>query len=338
MVKTNYSAWHVNSQDFSAKWSDLQKLVFFARYAILAPSGHNTQPWQISTQAKTLNVAVNRAHFLSIDGSGLLSVEPYISIGTFIEMFVLAGRGFGYEVAVELFPNPGQVVRFSIAGATNVQPSLLEAIKQRASNRNMFVQTPINSNSLSEITAHNLSGVTAHIITERADINFVAQQTEDAIKSIMSNPLYRKELSSWVRTNFTRQYDGMPGFTHGFGNLKALFAKPGVRFGAKLGPHAKRSAELIQNSGTLVIVGCQDNQKSTFVNAGRLYSHICVLAQNTGLASSALGASVLNSATRDQVKQHFKIAERPVIVLRLGQPLHKARHSPRWPLERLLSP
>lgn len=337
MAKINYSAWHINPKEFSHQWTDSEKLLFFARYAILAPSGHNTQPWLISAKSNSLGVATNRSHFLSIDGSGLLSVEPYISIGAFIEVFVLAASGFGYKVAVELFPNPSQVAKLSIEGTVTAQPELLEAIKKRVSNRNMFSKTTINPATLSTITTHDLSGVAAHIITKRSDIDFIARKTEAAVKSIMSIPLYRKELSTWVRTNQTRKYDGMPGFTHGFGGLKALLSKPAVRFGAKLGPQSKHSAELIKNSGALVIAGCQDNQKTTFVNAGRLYSHICVLAQNAGLASSALGAAVLDAETRKQAKKHFKISERPVYVLRLGRPMNKARHSPRWPLEKVLS-
>ena len=39
------SSWDVNASDFPANGSDAEKLEFLVRYAVLAPSSHNSQPW-----------------------------------------------------------------------------------------------------------------------------------------------------------------------------------------------------------------------------------------------------------------------------------------------------
>jgi hypothetical protein len=129
----------------------------------------------------------------------------------------------------------------------------------------------------------------------------------------------------------------MPGFTHGFGNIKSLASKIAVKKGAKLGPQAKHSKELILASGALVIVSCTENNNNSFVNAGRIFSKICVLAAENGLASSALGAAALDPATRERVKKYFKINGRPVFFIRLGKQKTPARHAPRYPLEYITS-
>lgn len=337
MVKKNYAAWNINSSEFSHDWPDSKKLEFFARYAVLAPSGHNTQPWQLNIKNNLLVVSINPAHHLSIDGSGLLSVEPYISLGTFLEVFQLASKGFGYDINLDLFPKGEQIAAIYIKSETTPQPDLLKAILTRVSSRTPFEKTPLDKNVVDQITKHNLSGIAITIITDRSDIEFLAQQTERAIKSIMSNPLYRKELSAWVRTNHTRKYDGMPGFTHGFGNFKALLSKTAVRHAPNQGPQAKKSGNLIRMSGSLIIVRCSDSRKESFINAGRLYSRMCVLATNAGLATSALGASVLDASTRKEVQKHFSINDRPIYMLRLGKGKIMAKHSPRWPLEKVLT-
>jgi len=337
MVKSNYKAWHIRRDDFSDSWSEADKLRFFARYAILAPSGHNTQPWKLTTHKNSLTVSINKSHFLSADGSGLLSVEPYISIGTFLEVFSLAARGFGYAITVRLFSKEDQIAEISIKSKSAPEPHLLDAITARVSNRNPFQETPISQKSLGAITANNLSGVATTLVTGKHDMDFIAEQTENAVEAIMGNPHYRKELSKWVRINPTRKHDGMPGFTHGFGHLQSLVSRAAVRHLPKHGPQAKKSGALIRKSGALVIVCCTDNKKESFVNAGRLYSQICVLAQDSGLATSALGASVIHADTREEVKQYFKIKVRPIYILRLGQATTAARHSPRWPLEKVLS-
>jgi hypothetical protein len=38
------TAWNVSENNFPAKGSNSEKLKFMLRYAILAPSSHNTQP------------------------------------------------------------------------------------------------------------------------------------------------------------------------------------------------------------------------------------------------------------------------------------------------------
>lgn len=338
MKKKNYAAWHVNSSDFTHKSKDIDKLKFFARYAVLAPSGHNTQPWLLIAKDSSIEVRINKNHYLSIDGSGLLSVEPYTSIGTFLETLKLAAQGFGYAVSMELFPKKEVLAEITVnSRRIPPKPSLLNAITSRVSNRNFFEKVPIDYKTLNKITSHDFAGIETTIISSRPGIDFVSIQTEAAIKSIMGNQAYRDELSNWVRTNQTRRYDGMPGFTHGFGELKSLLSKVAIRRGAKLGPQAEKSKKLIDRSGTLIIVRCINNHKESFINAGRIYSRICVLANTYNIASSALGASILDPHTRDNIKEHFKIDDRPIYILRLGKAKTNARHSPRWPIELILS-
>lgn len=337
MVKSNYKAWDVQADTFSEDWTDEQKLIFFARYAILAPSGHNTQPWELKLHNDKLLISINKSHHLSIDGSGLLSVEPYISIGTFLEVFNLAALGFGYKAIINTSPSAAIVATISIGGRASARPELLRAIVTRRSNRNAYEETPLSPSELETISRCELPGIKATIVSKRTDIDFVAEQTEIAVESTMSNPLYRKELSDWVRTNHTRKYDGMPGFTHGFGNLQSLVSKTAVRHAPDQGPGARKSKKLAEKSGALIIVRCTDDNKNSFINAGRLYSQICVLANSIGYATSGLGASVLDGSTRELVKKHFDIKDRPVYIIRVGKATSVALHSPRWPLEKILT-
>lgn len=337
-LKNNFSAWHVSPEEFSEDMTSSEKLLYFTKYAILAPSGHNTQPWLIEESGKSIDIKINQDHHLSIDGSGMLSVEPYISIGTFLEVLNLAGLGFGYMLNIRLFPVSTVVATVSIKRKTKAIPSLLEAITNRVSNRNPFEPQTIEKELLRSLVSANFDGVATKTVTDRSDVSFISEQTEHAVKSIMSKPAYREELSRWVRTNQTRRYDGMPGFTHGFGNIKSLASKFAVKRGVKLGPQAKHSKELILASGALIVVSCLDSSKNSFVNAGRTYSSICVLATKNGLATSALGASVVDPNTRSKIKKHFKITARPIYILRLGTKSKIASHSPRYPAELVTSP
>lgn len=335
--KNNYAAWNVRAKDFRDDWTNAEKLAFFARYAILAPSGHNTQPWKLKVAKDSLHLLLNKEHYLSIDGSGLVSVEPFVSLGTFLEAFCLAARGFGYTVDAHTFPAKHIAATLTLGKPVAPEPELLDAIVHRVSNRNHFDTRAVDSAKLQALTEFAFSAVNTTVVTSREDIDFIAGETEVAITAIMNNPVYRQELSRWVRTNQTRKFDGMPGFTHGFGHVKSLLAKTAIKHAPAGGPQARKSGDLIRNSSALVIVRCSEDSKSAFLNAGRMYSRISILAQRDGLATSALGASVLDPQTRSNVKKHFGINDRPVFILRIGKAKTSSRHAPRWPLEKLLS-
>ncbi len=47
MSAKNYEAWDVQESDFPEKGTE-EQMEFLLRYAVLAPSGPNTQPWRFS--------------------------------------------------------------------------------------------------------------------------------------------------------------------------------------------------------------------------------------------------------------------------------------------------
>ncbi|QQS18599.1 hypothetical protein IPL68_00635 [Candidatus Saccharibacteria bacterium] len=246
MNKRNYSAWQIDSREFNTSLTSNEKLLYFARYAILAPSGHNSQPWLLTPAHESLLLTVNPDHHLSADGSGLLSVEPFISLGTFVETFVSAARGFGYMVNVTLFPEKHVVAKLQLGEICEAEPSLLNAIVRRVSNRNPFETQPLHTDILQRLVSRCPSGVAAHTVTTQKDIAFINEQTSAAIRSIMGKQAYRNELSTWVRGNLTRRFDGMPGFTHGFGLAASLMAKMAVKRGASPGAQVKKANSLIK--------------------------------------------------------------------------------------------
>jgi len=98
VTKGNYTAWEVDDRAFSRDLPNHEKLLHFARYALLAPSGHNAQPWQIRVQGDAIHLAAEPDRCLR--HSGNLASEPDISLGCLLEVLHLASRGFGYELEV----------------------------------------------------------------------------------------------------------------------------------------------------------------------------------------------------------------------------------------------
>lgn len=92
-------SWNISDQDFPSDGSIYNKLKFFLNYAILAPSGHNTQPWLFRIDGNTIELYADRTRALPV-------VDPEdreltISCGAALYHLILAIRHFGYEYRLE---------------------------------------------------------------------------------------------------------------------------------------------------------------------------------------------------------------------------------------------
>ncbi|MBI2120581.1 MAG: hypothetical protein HYT94_03085 [Parcubacteria group bacterium] len=47
-MKANYEPWNIDFLSFDTKKNEIDKLKFLIRFAVLAPSSHNSQPWSFS--------------------------------------------------------------------------------------------------------------------------------------------------------------------------------------------------------------------------------------------------------------------------------------------------
>ena len=267
----------------------------------------------------------------------MLPVEPYISLGAFIETYVLAAQGFGYKVVPEIRAEGELIASFKLGAKIDEHPDILAGITKRVSNRNKYSTEPLGAKIVEKIFSKDFDKVAQSKIINREDIEFLAEKTEQAITVIMGNINYRKELGEWVRNNQTRKKDGMPGFTHGVSLIPSFIAKFAIIYASALGPPASHSGDLIRNSSMLAILGFTVNDRLAHIAVGRKYAYMAIMASACGISSSALGASVVDPASRESVTEKFKLDYRPAVILRFGTSKQNVNHSPRWPISDVLN-
>src|SRR3712207_6427594 len=154
--KTQYptlEAWNVSENDFPKDGSFSEKLHFLLRYAILAPSGHNTQPWlfNIIVQNSIIEIYADRSRALPLVDPD--DRELIISCGAALYHLRLAANHFGIvDEEVQLLPdgnnnNPDLLARVRLKEDDNKgtikkqaerDAPLFEAITKRRSNRSPF--------------------------------------------------------------------------------------------------------------------------------------------------------------------------------------------------------
>ncbi|MCQ8894657.1 MAG: nitroreductase family protein [Methanolinea sp.] len=130
------------------------------RYAILAPSPSNTQPWRVAFRG-------NDRIVLSLDQSRALPARDphgrwaFLSCGAFLENLEIAARQFGYRADIDLFPagwpDPGKplfdpVAHIDLEGDKNARPDpLFAAIPDRRTNRRLFSREEISLSVAGEL-------------------------------------------------------------------------------------------------------------------------------------------------------------------------------------------
>lgn len=331
----NFSAWHIDISEFPDDGSDLEKLKFFARYAVLAPSGHNTQPWRFSTDGEALLLGADYKRRLPY--SGVQANEPLVSLGACLQTLQLAAKGFGYEIDVEYTLKNDLIAKISLGSKTTPDPSLIDAITSRSSNRHPYDLKPLSEKLLGSLVKTDVKRVSARILSAREDIEYMAKKTEEGTLRTFGDKEFRTELSKWVRNNLTKQHDGMPGYTQGIPTPPSLLAKHMIKNINISKDQAKKDVKRVLESPDLIILSVREDDEAALLDGGRLYAQICVLAQKNNLATSGTGASVVDPVARKEVEEKYHLPGRAIAVIRIGKATTAARHTPRWPLDAVMT-
>src|SRR5690606_6500495 len=98
--------WHVSEAAFPRQGSSLEQLRYLLNYAVVAPSGHNTQPWLFRSIGGGVEARADRTRALPL-------VDPEDraltgSCGAALCRLRLAIAHFGFADVVELFPDAAQ--------------------------------------------------------------------------------------------------------------------------------------------------------------------------------------------------------------------------------------
>lgn len=92
--------WYISDKLFPSEGTTTDRLKFFLNYGILAPSGHNTQPWLFKIVDDKIDLYSDRTRSLPVVDPD--DRELTISCGAALYHIGLAMNHFGYIDKVEL--------------------------------------------------------------------------------------------------------------------------------------------------------------------------------------------------------------------------------------------
>ena len=321
--------WTVKERDFPKKGSLDDKIRFLIKYAILAPSTHNTQPWKFTMRKNQL--ILNLDNTRALPNSDPKKREAYLSIGAALENTLIAASYFGLNTDVKFIKNTKDEISIQIRCSekrSNYYNSLFSEIVKRFTDRSLFRKRIIPKKIVIGLNKLNIDPhLSLNFIQKGSMKNELAALLGNASIESMKNILFRKELAHWIRNNFTKQRDG---FSIGLPDIQSLIA-PFLMHEVNLERRSKKSREhiMVENSPAVIIISTQADTKENWIKAGQLYERVALYMSKNGLRHSIHAAIIEHQKSHQQLRTKLGIKYYPQVFIRIGYGKGPIQYTPR---------
>ena len=282
-------------------------------HAVLAPSGHNMQPWTVRLDKTDVNVL-----YLYTDPKRLtpavdpLARQTMVSQGTFLAYLQVAAEHLGYSASFQLFPNGSYdeanlkssmsslpVARITLAKDASATTADYSSLFLSDTNRSPYAAAALTSSqtdSLSRLAGS--SPATLSILSDKKDMttlgNFGIQgtliETQYAAATKESDRLFygTEQAKNTARSGFAVEGQGTSGFMKYF--LQGLLTiVPAVNDDAAGAKNAIALTDAgVAHTAAYALISTPGNTRAEQVQAGILYAQFCLHARTLGLVMQPL--------------------------------------------------
>lgn len=322
-INPNRSAWDVTEDEFPRLGSPADKLRFMLRYAVLAPSNRNSQPWLFKVRGRTVELYADRTRSLKVTDP--MDRQLLISCGCALFNLRVAMWHFGYLDNTVLLPAqeyPDLLARVTLGeedSPTSQQEALFAAIPKRRTNRQHFKDDPLPEGLKPELVkAATREQAWLHFVDDRKQRNALADLIAEAERLQWADKHFRSELASWLHSNHDAAPDGIPNSAQNAGDLLSV-AGPMVVRSFDLGEgQAAKDRDIAAYSPGLAVLGTDKDEPWAWVSAGQALARVLLRARVEGVSASYLDHPIEVAALRPKVTELIGHGGHAHIILRLG--------------------
>jgi len=323
--------WRIDDAEFYELERREGQFAFLLRYAMLAPSVRNTQPWAFHITSESVEVYADYTRRLTaLDREDR---ELLISLGAAITNLRVAAAHFGFDTQVtrtrDSDPSvPVAIVRFlETCDADPHLAHLFPAIKKRRTNRNLFDHEPLDPHDVTTLFDFMSAWPDSMRIVLPCDLPRAAELVEIAERLQFAHADSRDEIDEWLHEDNDHVVDGICADGLAVNRLARYFATPKKR--------ARRDRALVASASALIVIASDDDQPS-LVEAGEILERLLLLITRLGLQSSIITSPIEVDHLRDRVWMLAAAPHPPQVIVRIGRGRHVTRAMPRRRLESVL--
>ncbi|WP_417621049.1 Acg family FMN-binding oxidoreductase [Parasphingorhabdus sp.] len=291
------------------------------RYATLAASGHNTQPWKFRVQKSSIEILPDYSRRTVV-------VDPddhhlFASLGCAAENLMISGAATGRASALRMDPaENGKVVVDMVAGRLD-RSALFDAIPKRQSTRTNYDGRSVSMAKLRLLdAAAQVDGVNVILLTDRPQINLVRDLVIAGNSAQMADADFVDELKQWIRFNprdAMAVRDGLFGACSGNPSAPGWLGRPLFDLSFTTQSENDKYAGQIDGSAGIAVFVAEKNDPEHWVQAGRSSQRFALQATALGLKLAYINQPTEVSKLRPDLAALVGMqGYRPNIVMRFG--------------------
>ncbi len=312
------STWrHANSR--IEKGSELLREL--VRYATLAASSHNTQPWRFKLEADRITVLPDFSRRCPV-------VDPddhhlFTSLGCATENLVLAAEAYGLHANVSLPLQPEKAIQIDLESATPRDSDLFQAIPDRQCTRATYDSKPVPTEQLADLElAAKGEGVSVQLFTDNKQMEDILEYVIAGNSAQMNDDDFVQELKDWIRFNeaaLVKHRDGLFSASSGNPTFPNWVANIILKFAFTEDGENDKYRDQIRSSAGIIAFVSERNDKAGWIQVGKCYQRFALQSTAFGLRHSFVNQAVEVPEVRAQFARYLGIGDkRPNLLLRFG--------------------
>lgn len=224
------------------------------RYATMAASSHNTQPWKFRLESDRIVILPDfRRRCAAVDPD---DHHLFASLGCAAENLLQAARAAGFEGRCS-FDAVSSGVRIDLLKAPPLRSPLFEAIPLRQCSRSEYDGSPLSADELLRLEeAGTGAGVSVMLIADEVKREQIAEFVARGNTAQFADTAWADELRSWIRFNAgdaTRSGDGLYGPAMGSPAVPRWLRTLFMRFGFSARQQSRKDVRYIRSSSAIAV-------------------------------------------------------------------------------------
>ena len=291
------------------------------RYAILAASSHNTQPWKFKIEPGLIWIfpdLTRRCPAVDPDDHHL-----YVSLGCAATNLTEAAAAAGLQSRVS-FDEATSAVKVKFEEGPIVRSQLFDAIPNRQCSRMLYDGSRITTQELQQLKrVATGNGVSVLLFTKQDQKETIANFVAKGNIGQMSDAGWIKELKSWIRFSESHAMatgDGLYGRSMGSPDVPKIIGDLILHFVLTPQSQNKKDKRHILSSSGIAVFFSDVSNKAQWVEVGQCYERFALQATALGFQTAFCNPPVEVSDLRAQFANWLRIGEcRPDLVVRFGR-------------------
>lgn len=303
-------------------------------YGILAPSSHNSQPWQLSVSGADISVTPDPRRRL--EESDKNDRQLFISLGCLTENVRQAANAFGYDTDCEI--GSQGVVRISLTKdhSIKIKQNSLKNIRNRVTNRNHYENDDQTLDLIEYVNTLNTPDINLYV-SGSIQKNKLAEVAIKASVEAMRDDKFRRELSNYVKNNITKSKVGMPAYGMGIPTPISFLAPALLKYVNVNLLSAKKDLKTLQKyTPYLVVITTTKDTPTDWIKTGLVYQKVALKAEELSLNTAMWASPIQIGSFYKDLQKILKTKMRPQAFFRIGKAIKQTKASPRLPLSSVL--